>query len=123
MHVIAFLILLVTAAMLYFLVQVATDIRMIRDDLARDLGAKLADIKEALHRQSFAEGMLRWGWGVQSHHQHAPAGLGCFIVWEWRDGDWQHKGLPQGVQECWPPNYPGAFPGDIARTWAIISGK
>lgn len=123
MHVITILILLVAAAILHFLVQIAADIRAIRDELPKDVDRKLSDIMNSLDQRALAEGVLSWSRGVMSHHQHGPAGFGCFIIWEWCDGDWQHRGLPKGVKECLPPNYPGAFPGDIARTWAVITGK
>lgn len=123
MHLITFLILLVTVAILFLLWQLAADVRAIRHELPRELGGKLAGIEAAVRHQGFSEGLFRVGWGITSHHQHAPPGVGCFIIWEWRDGDWQAQGLREGVKECLPPNYPGAFPGDIARTWAILSGK
>jgi hypothetical protein len=124
MHVMAFLILLLTGLIAYYLMQLAADVRAIREDSLRDVGKKLAAIEATLHQKTFVEGVFEWRReGTTGHHHSTPHKLGCFVVWEWRDGDWQPHGLAKGAEGCLPPNYPGAFPGDIARTWATLTPK
>lgn len=42
-----------------------------------------------------------------------------FVCWRWVDGAWQHQPstLPKGAQAGLPPAYPGAFHGQVVKTW------
>ncbi len=56
-------------------------------------------------------------------HTFRAQPYGFFAVWEWRDCRWRmiSDNLPDGVEPGAPPAYPGAFDGEIVKTWA--SGK
>lgn len=46
-----------------------------------------------------------------------PQPVGCFVLWEWRGGKWRCRAVPEGVDPGLSPSYPGAFEGDLAKTW------
>ena len=59
--------------------------------------------------------------GCIPDHLVSKPGLGCFIVWEWRGGRWVCRAVPEGVAPSLPPGYPGAFDGDLAKTWQPLN--
>jgi hypothetical protein len=123
MSVVVLLILLLTAVILFYVKRLADDVRAILEELPDRIDRRLAGVEKALRQGTFSEGLFRSGWGPTGHHESLPQQFGCFVVWEWQDGDWQAQGLPAGSEGCLPPNYPGAFPGDLAKTWMLLRGK
>jgi hypothetical protein len=114
---------LVTSVLLVVVVwRLSLDLQGIRDGV-------LADIYRALVQQQFAEGRFAfWDEARRGHEgeEHESAGAprhGCFVVWVWRDGEWKTRALPQGVQSALPPPYPGAFSGDLAKTWVSLQRR
>jgi hypothetical protein len=111
--------LVVSALLLVVAWRLSADLQGIRDGV-------LTDIYRALVQQQFAEGRFDI-WEKRSKHDglddHQKMGAprhGCFVVWVWRDGEWKTRGLPGGVDRVAPPSYPGAFSGDLAKTWVSI---
>jgi hypothetical protein len=53
------------------------------------------------------------------HHAIPPGGF-FYLIWEWRDGDWQIvvESIAPGIDPGPPPAYPGSFPGERVKTWA-----
>jgi hypothetical protein len=95
--------------------RLSLDMRGIRDGV-------LADIYRALVQPQLGEGRFGF-WADRRRHEgsgHEKTGVsghGCFVIWVWRDGEWKTRGLPNGIQTALPPPYPGAFSGDLAKTW------
>jgi hypothetical protein len=85
----------------------------------------LPDILHVLRSTSQYGGVYR-SWRVDHHHDDIPHDvrahrIGSFVIWEWRDGDWQPRDVPEGVKPDFPPAFPGAFKGDIAKTWVAMN--
>ena len=95
----------------------AFQIFAIRNDL-------LPKILAELQRSSKYQGMYR-SWRVDDHPDdhdtRAHRTVGTFVIWEWRGGDWKPRDVPKGVKADVPPAFPGAFDGDMAKTWVAIN--
>jgi hypothetical protein len=120
MTLIASLILIVTVAILVVLWQLAADIRKI-------LTQSVPDILAATRAQRCSQ-RPPLGSGIPNDHQHPHQGLGhppigLFVIWIWRHGQWSCQGVPHEVHSGLPPAYPGAFEGDLAKTWVSTGGK
>jgi hypothetical protein len=106
--------LILVASILYQLVKIARDVRALRYQVAPEL-------REALLQRSWAMSVvtnpLRHGDpGTGPHHQRIPA-VGCFVLWEWRAGRWHCSSEGGEPADALKPGYPGAFEGDLAKTW------
>jgi hypothetical protein len=111
--------LVVSMLLLGVLWRLSQDIRAIRE------GA-LTKIYQALVQQQFAEGRFSF-WDQRDNHEdptsHEYLGTsrhGCFVVWVWRNGEWKTRTTPAGIPATSPPPYPGAFSGDLAKTWVAF---
>jgi hypothetical protein len=105
------------ALLLVQLVLIGADIRALRYKL-------LPELLDALSQR----GAISSGWSpvVNSVHGEPPAhgeaakSVGRFIVWEWRGGKWQCGALTETLDPGLTPGYPGAFEGDLAKTWQPV---
>jgi hypothetical protein len=111
--------LIVSVLVLGVLWRLNQDIRNIRDGV-------LTKIYQALTQQQLAEGRISF-WDGRSRHEGDPThehdGVtrrGCFVVWVWRNGEWKTRTSAKGVPAVSPPPYPGAFSGDLAKTWVTF---
>ena len=48
---------------------------------------------------------------------------GVFIVWEWRAERWHYIPQADVTEPGVPPSFSGAFEGDIAKTWMLLTGS
>jgi hypothetical protein len=101
-------------AILAAVVRLSIDLHSLRAEL-------LPDILAALQRQPWSHGQL-WGDPDRFSHlgHHFPKWeLECFAAWVWRDGGWRliSDKLPAGVDPGPPPAHPGAFSGEVVKTW------
>ena len=110
MHLVLCLILFVVILILVFLVRLADNLKEISNELLPDIRSAILDLprQPSRHRR-----------GPDDTHSHGilQTKAGCLIVWEWTDGEWQVHTVPEGIVPGLPPNFPGAFNGDIAKTW------
>lgn len=101
-------------AILAVVLRIAGDLRAIRSELIPDLQA-------AMQRQAGSSSGLAAPHMSMPHSGHAFHGMpaGSFAVWEWRDGGWvlASKDLPEGTDPGPPPAYPGAYAGELVKTW------
>jgi hypothetical protein len=106
MSLVLVLVLLIFAGVL----RLAFDVRAIRSELLPDLR------KSLLEGFWVQEPVARLG-----HICHIPHHLGAdfFVIWKWSGGDWQVRPgtVPPGADPGLPPQYPGAFEGDLVKTW------
>lgn len=106
------LLLIVAIGILKFVKDIADDIRALRnDDMPRLLSSML--------RQT---GYQRFGTMLVARHAGAEHFLvqskaGCAVIWIWRDGRWEIAEAPAGVDPGLEPDYPGAYDGDMAKSW------
>ncbi len=113
MSAIPILILLAVLAMLVAVLIIAFDVRHIRNELLPDIRATLIRSEQSHSAHFHVTSLHGHGWGHIST-------LGFFVYWEWRAGRWQCPNLPSGGEPQLPPNYPGAFEGDRAKTWVSL---
>ena len=116
MTIIATLILVAVALILWLLRGLAADVRAIRYEV-------FPAIRTALQQGAQAGSGAQSGSArTRGHHHFATGFRGRFVVWEWRGGDWQPKAHPEGAEPGAPPAFEGAFEGDLRRLWIMGNG-
>jgi hypothetical protein len=119
MTLIALLIVLLLVLILIVLWQLAGDMRSIVRDI-------LPDIRAIMLKRPPPQGGVAWPHrhdGTCLPHGGDGIPIGSFVIWIWRHGEWHLQPVPFGIRPGLPPAYPGAFNGDVAKTWAISSVK
>jgi hypothetical protein len=79
----------------------------------------------SIHRmlQKIAKQSAGIMWPSFYHLPHRRVGGGAppeyFVYWQWMDGVWRCRPemLPAGVEAGLPPAYPGAYHGQVIKTW------
>lgn len=73
--------------------------------------------------RTFARGSNVWPLFCSVHqgHEGRDGEEGCFLVWEWRDGRWCLMPGQPPTSAAAPPESPGAYDGDLAKTWVSKS--
>jgi len=110
---------LVSIVAVFLLVRIAGDVRRLRDQ-------SLPDLQNAISRGLNSSGsrqlLVYPTEGVHEEPPHGPrvARTGYFLIWEWQLGEWVPRDVQLGVRLGLPPAYPGAFEGDIAKTWVPV---
>ncbi len=113
------LVLIVLIALLGHVIRLSHDVRAIREELLPDIRAVLLRTA-SLRSQSVRPMRLRHGDPFPNPHGFlSQAVAGCFLVWEWREEKWEPCELPGDMEPGPPPPFPGAFPGDVAKTWVV----
>ena len=116
------LLLAVLVLVFLLLVQLAyigADLRAIRNQ-------HLPDLRDAILKRGSIGGICV-PYAVEPHctpgdgHGQSKPSLGCFVIWEWRNGKWYCRTAPEGIEASLPPGYPGAFEGDLAKTWQMVN--
>jgi hypothetical protein len=80
-------------------------------------GAQALRLMRSIEQRSVAS-----SWPAATHNPHkrsAKFSQEFFVCWQWVNGDWQHQPgtLPKGATAGLPPAFPGAFHGQVVKTW------
>ena len=110
--------LILGVVLLVIMVRIALDLRVIRNQL-------LPDIRASLLRGSYGRELLNEPVRMARHGNipvphSVPAGQGSFLFWEWVEGQWNCRSEHVADLRVLPPSHPGAFEGDITKTWVSM---
>ena len=107
-----FLLVVLASAGVYFLFQIAKDVRELS---IRGIAA--VEKPQPVTVQMYSDTRTPRRFKTFSHqHQAAPPDDDFFIVWRWTGGTWCSVDVPVGARIGNPPNGKGRFEGDVART-------
>ena len=109
---VAILLLIVAIGILKFVKDIADDIRAMRND---DMPRLLSRMLRQTGYQGFGTMFVASHSG--SGHRLLHTRAGSAVIWVWRDGRWNIAEAPEGVDPGLEPDYPGAYDGDMAKSW------